>query len=70
MAGTLTADQRRWRYRIFALTWLGYAGFYLCRKNLSVVMPLMSEDLGYTKLQFAAVISFYSGSTSAIPSTT
>ncbi len=59
MAGALTADQRRWRYRIFALTWLGYAGFYLCRNNLSVVMPLMSEDLGYTKLQFATVLSFY-----------
>ena len=60
MAGELTADQRRWRYRIFALTWLAYAGFYLCRKNFSVLMPLMSEDLGYTRLQFAAVISFYS----------
>ncbi len=60
MARALTAEQRRWRYRIFALTWLGYAGFYLCRKNFSVLMPLMSEDLGYTRLQFAAVISFYS----------
>ncbi len=49
-----------WRYRIFALTWLAYAGFYLCRKNFSVVMPLLSDDLGYSKIQFAHVIFGYS----------
>ena len=51
---------RRWRYRIFALTWLAYAGFYLCRKNFSVVMPLLSDDLGYSKIEFANVLFGYS----------
>ena len=56
----LAAQQRRWRYRTFVLTWLAYAGFYLCRKNFSVVMPLLADDLGYSKLQLATVIWFYS----------
>ncbi|MBI3693404.1 MAG: MFS transporter, partial [Acidobacteria bacterium] len=51
---------RRWRYRIFAVTWLAYAGFYLCRKNFSVLMPLLETDLGYSKIQFANVIFGYS----------
>lgn len=48
------------QWRIFAVTWLAYAGFYLCRKNLSVAMPLMMEDLGLTKVDFAIFITGYS----------
>jgi MFS transporter, OPA family, sugar phosphate sensor protein UhpC len=51
---------RWWRYRIFAITWLAYAGFYLCRRNFSVIMPLIEKDLGYSNLQLANVIFFYS----------
>ncbi len=50
----------RWRYRIFGVTWLAYAGFYLVRKNFSVVMPMMSTDLGFTKTDLAWVITGYS----------
>jgi sugar phosphate permease len=60
MSNSLTREQRMWRYRIFAVTWLAYAGFYLCRKNFSVCMPLLVEDMGYTKDDFALVISLYS----------
>jgi sugar phosphate permease len=35
----LSAGQRR----IFAIAWIAYAGFYLCRKNLSVVLPLLNN---------------------------
>ncbi len=56
----LSPSQRVWRWRIFAITWLAYAGFYLCRKNLSVVMPLMASDLGYSTLQLADVLFGYS----------
>ena len=51
---------RWWRYRIFAVTWLAYAGFYLCRRNFSVVMPLLGKDLGYSNFQLANVIFCYS----------
>ena len=26
----------RWRWQMFAVTWLGYAGFYLTRKSFSI----------------------------------
>ncbi|MBN2311538.1 MAG: MFS transporter [Candidatus Hydrogenedentes bacterium] len=60
MSGPLTAEQHRWRYRIFAVTWVGYAGFYLCRKNFSVCMPMLTHDLGYSKTDFAHIIALYS----------
>jgi sugar phosphate permease len=60
MASTLTSEQRAWRWRIFLLTWLAYAGFYLCRKNFSVAMPLLQRDLGYSEFDFAAIITAYS----------
>ncbi|MHC4071367.1 MAG: MFS transporter [Planctomycetota bacterium] len=60
MAITLTREHRVWRYRIFALTWLAYGGFYLCRKNLSIAMPLLNRDLGFTKDNFAMVLFCYS----------
>jgi sugar phosphate permease len=51
---------RGWRYRIFAVTWLAYAGFYLCRKNLSVAVPLLETHLGYSTSQLANVIFGFS----------
>ena len=60
MAITLTKEYKYWRYRIFILTWLTYAGFYLCRKNFSIAMPLLSQDHGFTKDNFAMLLFFYS----------
>lgn len=56
----LNREIRFWRYRIFILSWLAYAGFYLCRKNFSIAMPLLDRDLGFTKDNFATVLFFYS----------
>jgi len=60
MAMTLNKECRFWRYRIFALSWLAYGGFYLCRKNFSVAMPLLNQDIGFTKDHFAFVLFLYS----------
>ena len=60
MSEQLTKSQRVWRWRIFTVTWLAYAGFYLCRKNLSVTMPLLSVNLGYSNLQLANIFFGYS----------
>lgn len=49
-----------WRIRIFALTWLAYFGLYFCRKNFSVVMPVLSRDVGISKDELAIVITIYS----------
>ncbi|MFK5972224.1 MAG: MFS transporter [Flavobacteriaceae bacterium] len=51
---------KNWRYRIFTLTWLSYAGLYFCRKNFSVTMPIFIDELGYTKNDLAMVLTVYS----------
>lgn len=43
----LSAEQRRWRYRIFAATWLSYVGFYFCRKPFSIVKADLGKSLGF-----------------------
>lgn len=59
MTAALTPAQRFFRYRIFAVTGLAYAGFYFCRKNFSVAMPLLKTDLGFTDKELAWVIFGY-----------
>ncbi len=54
-----STSERFWRYRIFALTWCVYAGFYLCRKNLSVIMPALKDELGYTTGDLAIILTGY-----------
>jgi OPA family glycerol-3-phosphate transporter-like MFS transporter len=56
MAITLTREYRFWRCRVFALSWLAYAGFYLCRKNFSIAMPLLIRNQGFTEDNFAMVL--------------
>jgi sugar phosphate permease len=53
---SLSAGQRR----IFWITWLAYAGFYLCRKNLSVVLPLLNHVSGLDALELANIVFGYS----------
>jgi len=43
-----TRDRYRyWQRRVFAIAWLSYASFYLCRVNISVALPAMGADLGW-----------------------
>ena len=51
---------RRWRIQIFAVTWLAYFGMYFCRKNFSIVMPVLSRELSTSKEEFAFVITVFS----------
>jgi MFS transporter, OPA family, sugar phosphate sensor protein UhpC len=46
--------------RIFGLTWMIYCGFYLCRKNFSVLMPFLKAEQGYTSETLAHVLFLYS----------
>jgi OPA family glycerol-3-phosphate transporter-like MFS transporter len=39
--------QTNWRYRIFASTWLSYAGFYFCRKPFFIAKPALAEELSW-----------------------
>lgn len=40
-----------WRIRIFYSMFIGYAFFYFTRKSYNFVMPLMLDDLGFSKAE-------------------
>ncbi len=46
--------------RTFALTWIAYCGYYLCRKNFSVLMPYLKTEQGYSSEALAQVLFVYS----------
>lgn len=46
-AAALPDDVRRWRWRIFAATFLCYAGMYFCRKPFSIVKSTMGKELEF-----------------------
>jgi len=40
---------RRWQYRVFAVSWLTYAGYYLGRVNLAVAVPSLQAEFGWSR---------------------
>lgn len=40
-----------WRLRIFYASFIAYVAFYLCKKNMSVAMPVMGTSLGYSNTE-------------------
>ncbi len=60
MTKAISPAMRKWRIQIFAVTWMAYFGMYFCRKNFSVVMPVMSRELSTSKEEFAFIITIYS----------
>ena len=49
-----------WRFRIFASAWLLYAAYYFCRKNFSVVMPMMARTSHYGNFDLAQLVFVFS----------
>ncbi|MCF5826106.1 MFS transporter, partial [Pseudomonas syringae] len=47
---------RRLRWQIFAGIFIGYAGYYLLRKNFSLAMPYLIDE-GYTRGQLGVAMS-------------
>ena len=47
---------RRLRWQIFAGIFIGYAGYYLLRKNFSLAMPYLIEE-GYTRGELGLALS-------------
>lgn len=50
---------KRWQMRIILCSAIGYAFFYLTRKNLSVAMPDMLTDLGTTKATLGIYLTLH-----------
>jgi sugar phosphate permease len=62
-----TADERSlrgrwlyWRFRIFTAAWVLYACYYFCRKNFSVVMPMMARTSHYNNFDLAHAVFVFS----------
>ena len=49
------AEYRRLRWQVFIGIFIGYAGFYLVRKNLSMAIPML-EPFGFTKGEMGTVL--------------
>jgi sugar phosphate permease len=50
----------KWRFRVFTAAWVLYAGYYFCRKNFSVVMPMMARSRHYGNFDLAQLVFVFS----------
>jgi len=46
-----------WRRRIFISVWITYSTFYLCRVNMSIAIPGIMEQFGYSRTALGSVMS-------------
>lgn len=51
---------RYWRIRTMYAMMIGYALFYVVRHNLSIAMPLIQSEFGYSKIQMGTVLTLFS----------
>ena len=49
-----------WRFRIFTSAWVLYAAYYFCRKNFSVVMPMMARTGHFGNFDLAQLVFVFS----------
>ncbi|HJK87266.1 MAG TPA: MFS transporter [Candidatus Megaira endosymbiont of Hartmannula sinica] len=50
----------KWRLRILFSVILGYATYYLCRQNFSVIMPIIMTEFNYSKTQMGYILALSS----------
>ncbi len=53
--GDVDRSYRYWRWRILATTMVGYAVYYFVRSNISVPIPTIRQELGYTREQLGTI---------------
>ena len=46
-----------WRKRVFISTWITYSTFYLCRVNMSIAIPGIMKEFGYTKTALGGIMT-------------
>ncbi len=51
------ASFKYWRKRVFITAWITYAAFYLTRVNMSIAMPGIMAEFGYTKTMMGGILS-------------
>lgn len=48
---------KKLRFQVFIGIYFGYAAYYLVRKNLTLAMPFLEKDFGYTKASLGAALA-------------
>ena len=46
-----------WRKRVFISAWITYSTFYLCRVNMSIAIPGIMKEFGYTKTALGVIMT-------------
>lgn len=54
-ASKVDAEYRKLRWQVFAGVFIGYAAYYLIRKNFSLAMPYLIDEYGFTKADLGTV---------------
>jgi sugar phosphate permease len=55
----IAAKYSRWQIRVLIFATLGYATFYLVRKNYSVVQPIIGADLHFSKKGLGLILTLH-----------
>ena len=48
-----------WEFRTMAMCIFGYALFYFVRKNLSIAMPYLNEEMGISKSDLGLFLTLH-----------
>jgi OPA family glycerol-3-phosphate transporter-like MFS transporter len=51
------SEYKTLRWQLFLGIFIGYAGYYLVRKNFSLAMPFLIEEYGYTRGELGTVLA-------------
>lgn len=54
---TTTKSYNYWQWKMIAVTMIGYALYYIVRKNFSLAMPGLTADFGITKVQLGLFLT-------------
>ena len=58
--GELDRHWRHWQFRTMGAMIVGYALYYFVRKNLSMAMPALDDELGLTKTDLGLILTLFS----------
>jgi OPA family glycerol-3-phosphate transporter-like MFS transporter/OPA family sugar phosphate sensor protein UhpC-like MFS transporter len=58
-AGAIETQYRRWGRRVLVSSIIGYAVYYFVRKNLSIAMPILEQDLGISKTRLGLFLTMH-----------
>ena len=49
------AEYKKLRWQVFAGVFIGYAAYYLIRKNFSLAIPYLIDEYGFTKADVSSL---------------